>query len=71
MLSIKNIVEGYKNVLIKDKTVEQLYTERVSVCRGCSSSVMKLGVATCGECGCPLLAKLRVINETCPKELWK
>lgn len=65
---VANIVEGYKNILIKDAVVEKMYNERIKDCNSCSKRInipiAKIGV--CRICGCVIEAKARVKDEHCP-----
>lgn len=81
---IKDILNGWKNYLVDDPVVEEVAKERAAICADCSSA--KEGKFTavlkdyklheiqgkyCDAClRCPLSAKVRSENETCPREKW-
>ncbi len=63
---LKNMLNGWKNVVITDSEVEALAQQRSEICLGCPHKKK----ITCGLCGCPLKAKLRAVDETCPDQRW-
>jgi len=62
------IVDGWKHVIFTDPKIEQMATQRAAICASCPSNNYNI----CGECGCPLIAKVRSIKETndCPLKKW-
>lgn len=64
------IVEGWANVVWPDPRIEEIAKERACICNECDR-VKKIGVYVCGECMCPLTAKLRSLAEECPLGKWK
>lgn len=84
-IHVKHIAEGWKKVLFNDEESRQLAIERYEKgCVGCPSNVdspamryiakgkeFKFNSRKCGECGCPLIAKLQVSDETCPLGKWQ
>jgi hypothetical protein len=64
----KRIVEGFaKKVLPK----EEIPKNRLAVCSGCPLlEISKLGIKSCGVCGCEVDAKTNVLDEYCPANRW-
>ncbi len=77
---LKQIVEGWKNVIWENPQVERVAKERASICANCDFNVdnicdsNKSGTTIHGNpvngCGCPLIAKTRSMATSCPKMLW-
>ena len=67
---VREISEGWKNLLIMDKNVEETAMKRAEICAACPKFSKKLGVPTCAECGCPLAAKTRSTLSECPLKKW-
>ena len=79
---MKNIIDGWYYVLIKDPEIEALAKEKAKHCKGCKHAVTKkilkfvnkknleVEDRVCDLCDCPLIAKLRSPNEKCPINLW-
>jgi len=70
-MSLKQIAEGYSNLIKKgvgvaNKDIEDLAVERYTICLDCSKRVKN----KCGECGCLLSAKVRSVKASCPKSKW-
>ncbi len=63
---MKVIADGWKNVIIKNQFAEELAQQRGEVCLQCEHKTP----ATCGLCGCPLVAKQRALDATCPDGRW-
>ena len=63
---LSTILNGWKNVMIVDPEVEILAQERGQACLQCPYKK----AITCGMCGCPLKAKLRAVDATCPDNRW-
>jgi len=70
MSKIKNIFEGWTNVLIPQESVEKIADLRTRICNLCPHKGTKLGIDYCKKCGCPIAAKSRSINEHCPLKKW-
>ena len=68
-MSLKNVYEGWKNVVITDEQVEQMAKERIEICNQCPERMKSINV--CGLCHCPLIAKTRSPQEQCPQGKWK
>ena len=60
------IVDGWMHVVVRKDDVEVLAARREAICSGCEHR-RKL---TCGLCGCPLVAKHRASDATCPIGRW-
>lgn len=71
--SRKAILEGVKNSLFTKEHIEKIALERTKICLACplidlaGSKCFAPGTQPCcGECGCSLKFKLRVLSEECP-----
>ena len=77
-MNVKNIINGWKNVIIKDHEVEDEAKRRAKICSNCEhakhGTVLKfvkdklkeVEGLYCGDCKCPLTAKIRS-EEICKK----
>ena len=75
-----NILEAWKNFIIKDESIEQEAKQRAKTCSICPSAkhgkflryikdeLKEVEGMYCNDCGCPLTAKIRS-KEVCKK--WK
>jgi len=82
MSKLSNILNGWQNFIEKSEVTENLAKERAEKCADCPMN--KKGILTtligdkltevqgryCSECMCPLSAKIRSENETCPINKW-
>jgi len=80
------ILSGWKNVIFKNKDIEELAIVRAKICSSCPHANKKYkfkpfrpteGEETksieglaCNVCGCPLSAKVRQVLENCPEDRW-
>lgn len=68
------ILEGLKNLVLKDQFVEEVAEERNKVCNDCTSKGDKCEVKgtapCCNECGCSLKLKTRSLSSSCPLGKW-
>lgn len=80
------IISGWKNVIFKNKDIEELANVRAKICASCPEANKKYKfkqflpgekIATkeieglaCNVCGCPLSAKIRQVLENCPQDKW-
>ena len=67
--NLKNIIEGYSNLVNKDSDIEALAEIRREICNGCERNSNSL-VPYCKECGCVIAAKTRVRETECPLKKW-
>lgn len=82
---LQNIVDGWANLIIPDPVVEEIAIRRASICSECPfakpfgevgniitsmDSIKQIRGVKCSECGCPLSAKVRSKNDSCPRGLW-
>ncbi len=71
---IKEIGEGYLNLVIKDDVVEQVSALRMKVCGECIHISTKHKTIRpdvhCTICKCPLAAKTRSMGSECPEGFW-
>lgn len=75
-----NIVEGWYNLLTNKKL--PFLSERAQECNLCEEAkyqktleiikddLVEVKSLVCTQCGCPLSAKIRSKNETCPLGKW-
>lgn len=71
------ILEGLKNRIFKKEHVEEIYNERMEVCRTCpdldtegSKCYVPGTQPCCGLCGCSLGLKLRSLSAECDAKKW-
>lgn len=82
-LNFKEIIEGWRNLLIPPKEmkvlIENVAQERRAICNTCpynSSNAKKDGYITirmdehCIKCGCPLASKTTALSSSCPLGFW-
>lgn len=82
MSKVHNILNGWRNFMIKSEVSENKAVSRAKHCERCKHAIKgKLLVFLkddlkeiqgykCNVCKCPLSAKLRSINEKCPIGKW-
>lgn len=83
MAQMINIFNGWYNLLTDNKAVSELSKQRAKKCFDCeykkdnsliekfvNDSLIEVKGTICGICKCPLSAKIRSVNEKCPKNLW-
>lgn len=63
---LKEITDGWKNLIFPSPEVEALANKRASICADCDKNVANI----CSSCGCYLPAKLRSKDSTCPLNKW-
>lgn len=84
MSKFKQIVEGWRNLLIPPKDmkviIEEVAGERNAICSTCpfnSTNAKALGHVTyrpdehCIKCGCTLAAATRSLSKACPLGYWE
>ena len=71
------ILEGIKNKIFKTEHVEQIASERNSICKKCdqldtkgTECIVPGTAPCCGSCGCSLQLKLRSLSSDCPLGKW-
>lgn len=77
---MKQIAEGWKNVVVKNTHAEDVASKRLQICLSCPShsvNAKKTGTYKsarvddhCIECGCPLISKTRCLSCDCPLKKW-
>ena len=82
MYSIKNIMDGWRNYMVKSEVTEKLAKSRAKICRACDKNVKakmlifindklsEIEGHKCDVCQCPLSAKVRSKNEKCDLNKW-
>lgn len=79
MSRIKQIAEGWKNVIVKNNRAEIVAEHRLAICASCPSHSENAKTngyksirtdAHCIECGCPLISKTRCLSCDCPLKKW-
>lgn len=77
--SRKAILEGIKNTVFPNESVERIAEYRLSVCATCnyhSNNAKSRGYITsrldvhCTYCSCPLATKARALSKGCPINKW-
>lgn len=67
--TVKNIAQGYKNLAIGKKYE---YTDtRIRACQKCEFNYWIGKMLFCSICKCPIPAKARAEENTCPEKKWK
>jgi len=66
MSKLKEILNGWSNVIWSKPEVEKMAMDRAVVCGTCDDNVN----GKCQLCGCILIAKCRSEYSRCPKGLW-
>lgn len=75
---LKQIAEGWGNVIVKKAPVEEIAARRLAICEACPSHSKNKKTITssiraddyCTECGCPLMSKTRCVSCECPLKKW-
>ena len=71
----KQIMEGIKNSVIRDKFVEQIAEDRMSICNTCEFKGKDCAVPgtdpCCNQCRWSLGFKTRSLSSSCPEDKWK
>ena len=67
--NLKNIIEGYSNLVNKDSDIEKLAEARGDICNDCDKNSRSI-VPYCKECGCIIAAKVRSRESFCPLNKW-
>jgi hypothetical protein len=63
---IDEIVEGWKNYIVKTPLVEAEAKRRAEICASCEHAKDDLAMPRCGICNCPLAIKTRSMKSECP-----
>jgi hypothetical protein len=70
-----NILEGIKNRIFKQEHIEEIYEERMVICKACphidtngSECYVPGTQPCCSKCGCSLALKLRSLSSGCGDE---
>lgn len=64
------IYEGWKNLVFKNKQVEDIALPRLEICAKCPIRTEGRCDSAKGGCGCNVEAKARCIECKCPKKKW-
>lgn len=71
------ILEGIKNYLFTTDTIEQIASERYTICQACPNFDLTGGDCLapgtqpcCSNCGCSLKFKTRSLSSECPIQKW-
>lgn len=65
---IKQIVEGWKNLVFKNPVSEEIGIKRATICLSCN--FYKTKNRRCDICNCFIPAAVRSKNKRCPKSKW-
>lgn len=82
-IKLANIVAGFGNLAFPNPEVEVIAMKRAEVCAECPNAVpsgiynviadnktKQIQGMKCDMCGCALSAKVRSVNDTCPRGKW-
>lgn len=82
-MKIKNILDGWSKVIAKNPETEVVAKKRAKICAECpfaqtrkllyfvpDKGLQNIEGAACDKCGCPLSAKVRSKDESCPLGKW-
>jgi hypothetical protein len=82
MLNLKNILNGWGNFIEKSEVTETVAESRAKICATCfeckegkllaliKDDLKEIESHYCALCYCPISAKIRSKNETCPLSKW-
>lgn len=71
MSQIKEIFDGFKNLIFKDdEKVEALAETRMKICFECTIRTDSKCDRDKGGCGCYIKAKIRSVGSQCPLKKW-
>lgn len=82
MTNLRSIIKGWKNYIGSDSVGLATAEKRAKICAACDEitsgkilmilpdEVKEIQGMKCGKCQCPLSAKTRSLNETCPLKKW-
>ena len=65
---LKEIIDGWKNLVISNSATEELSIKRYKICLDCPS--INRNNKRCKICNCYLPASVRAKNKKCPKGKW-
>jgi hypothetical protein len=71
MSKLKDIIQGWSNVIWENPEIEALALERATVCSTCPTNINNVCSSSMGGCGCPIIAATRAPYKKCPKGRWK
>jgi len=63
---LKEIISGWKNLIVRNPQTERIQKIRATMCSKCEHNIKSI----CKKCGCPLAAKTRSLESTCPLKKW-
>jgi len=70
----KEIWDGWKNLVLKDKHIERLAQARLNICNTCEHNSKFHSTnrpdVHCTKCGCTIAAKVRSPESECPIAKW-
>jgi hypothetical protein len=76
-MSLKNMYNGYKNLLDKkDVSIEAEAERQLQICQNCPFNSRNTNASRfrpdehCTKCGCTLAAKARSMESSCPVGKW-
>ncbi len=65
-MMIREIIDGWKNYIVKNPLVEEEAKRRAKICADCKHSKDNFDIPRCGICNCPLAMKTRSSKSECP-----
>lgn len=82
-IKLGNIIAGFGNLAFPNKEVEVIAIKRAEICAECPNATpsglynviadnktKQIQGMKCDMCGCALSAKVRSVNDTCPRNKW-
>lgn len=74
MGKLNEIAEGWANLILKPKAVENIAKARLNICNTCQWNSKfhesKRPDVHCTKCGCTIAAKVRSMESECPIAKW-
>lgn len=83
-LKLSNIINGWANLAKTSPKIEALALKRANMCAHCPAAIFSGAIyatvidhktvqvrgMSCQDCNCPLSAKVRSVNDSCPRGKW-
>jgi len=66
--TLKEIIEGWSKLAVKNDETEKMAAERITICFNCDD--LNKQTNKCKICGCFVPAKTRSKSSTCPSDKW-
>ena len=69
-MNIKEIATAWKNVVYSSQEIKEVAKVRMTICDSCENKKKILNLVVCGLCHCPLKAKTKSNENSCPAKKW-